>query len=274
VTVADLDQLQQDASDEALALLERYRREVLAAIVSTRDPLSAHLRELLAEVDQLMAKLRTDLATTMRRQIGIAAANGDQAVLDDMQTAGIETPLSYVGVSETLVRTAADYVADLITNLTTDARGRITREVRLAAMGGLPTPQLIDRIGRNLTSPSVFGTIATRAEMIARTEVSRVRNMAFFDQTTQLASRYPQLRKVWEHSLMSPGFSKHQRSQSRPLHIAMWNLTSEHPLPVNEPFRFSDGVEAMYPHDPSLPASHAVNCRCRLRLVAPEPVNA
>jgi hypothetical protein len=271
MTVADLDQLQNDAADEALTLLERYRKEVLAAIVSTRAPLSAYLRQLLAEVDQLIARFQSELSATMRRQIGLAADNGDQAVLEDAQAAGVDVPLSYTGVSEQLVRTATEYVSELVTNLATDARGRITREVRLAAMGGMPLQQLVDRIGRNLTSPSVFGTIATRAEMIARTEVSRVRNMAYAAQGQELAQRYPQMKKRWVHSIGSPGFSKHQRSHSRPNHVALSDITADEPIAMDAAFDLGNGITAMYPHDPALPASETVNCRCRLLLVPPPP---
>lgn len=274
MTVADLDQLQDDASDEVLQLLERYRREVVGLILSTRDPLSAYLRQLLAEIDQVMARFGREISTTMRQQIQLAAANGDQAVLDDVQAAGIDVPLSYVGVSDQLIRTASAYTAELVTNLTSDARSRITREVRLASMGGVATQALIDRIGRNLTSASVFGTIATRAEMIARTEVSRVRNMAAYDQASELAQRHPQLRKRWVHSIGSPGFSKHQRSHSRPNHIALHAATEADPLPMDALFDLGNGITAMYPHDPALPAGEAVNCRCRLLLVAPEPGGA
>lgn len=269
--IADLDQLTDEAAEAVLALLERYRVEVLALLLATREPLSAQLRGLLLEVDLVLARLRRELEPVLVRHLRLAAGAGDQAVLAALTRAGFAVPLGYVGVSEQLLRTAAAYVADLVTGLTLDARARITREVRLAALGGTSTTDLIARIGRTLDDPSVFRTLALRAEAIARTEVSRVHNMAWSEQAREINGRYPGMRKVWEHSTSSPGFTLHQRRQSRPEHVALWRRTTAEPIPVDAPFRFPDGTTAMYPHDPSLPAGHVVNCRCRARLIAPPP---
>lgn len=267
---ADPDDIGRDVTRDMLRILDAYRREVIGMIVSAPEPLSGSLRGLLLEVDTIIARLSRDLGTTMRQGIETAANAGDEAVLDALRAARVEVPLAYVGVSEQLVRTLADYGAELITRIPADARAQIAQQVRLAALGGIDTTTLIDRIGRNLTDPSVFGSIARRAEAVARTEVSRARSMAYAEQGAEVAGRFPGTLKVWEHATTSPGFTTFQRRSSRPNHVALSRRTNEQPIPFDEPFDLGGGVRAMYPHDPQLPASESVNCRCRLRIVMPE----
>lgn len=270
MAAADPDDIGADVAREMLDILEGYRREVIGMILSAREPLSGSLRGLLAEIDTLIARLSRDLGNAMTRGATIAANAGDEAVLDDLRSARVEVPLSFVGVSEQLVRTLTEYSASLVTQIPAEARTQITAQVRLAALGSVDTTTLIDRIGRNLTSPSVFGTIARRSEAIARTEVSRARGMAYAEQGQEVANRYPGTRKVWEHATTSPGFTTFQRSNSRPNHIRLSQQTNAHPIPFDELFHLGGGITAQYPHDPALPASESVNCRCRLRIVLPE----
>lgn len=270
MAAADPDDLGNDATTEILRLLNALRREVIGSILSASEPLSGALRGLLREIDGLIVTFQREASGVMARHVERAANAGDEAVLDSLRSARLEVPLSYMGVNPQLVRTAAEYTADLITGLASDARQRITREIRLAALGGTSTQDLIDRIGRSLTSPSVFGTVATRAEMIARTEVSRVRSMAYAEQAQEAAGRYPGMKKMWVHSTQAPGATAFQTYRARPKHVAIANETAANPIPIDQPFDLGD-VTAMYPHDPALPARHVVGCRCRMVLVAPEP---
>lgn len=265
---ADPTTLADDAAIAALDVLNALRKEVLASILATREPFSATYRELLREVNALIVSFQRQLTHTMTRHVDTAANAGDAAVLDDAQAAGLDVPLSYSGVSPTLVRTASEYSASLITGLTDEARNAITRAVRLAALGGMDTTTLIDRIGRNLSDASVFTSLSARAEAIARTEVSRVYSMSKHDQATELAARYPGMKKVWQHSTSAPRASAHQRSTARANHVRLSEETNASPIPFEQDFDLGD-FTARYPHDPLLPASEVVNCRCVLRLVAP-----
>lgn len=270
MAAAEPDDISDAATREALRLLNALRLSIIGSISSAAEPLSGALFGLLREIDGLIVIFQRDASAAMRRHVEMAANAGDEAVLDDLRAAKLEVPLAYMGVNPTLVRTAAEYVADQITGLSSDARQRITREIRLAALGGMSTSDLIDRIGRNLIDPSVFRTIAVRAEMIARTEVSRVWSMAHADQSREAAERYPALRQVWEHASTSSGFTAFQARQSRANHVRVAQETAANPIPVGELFDLGRGVMARYPHDPALPAREVVGCRCRVRLVAPE----
>lgn len=267
---ADPETLADDATIATLDVLNALRKEVLASILATREPLSSTYRDLLREINALIVTFQRRLTHTMTPHIETAASAGDQQVLDDAIAAGLTVPMSYVGVSPTLVRTAADYSASLITALSDEARNAISREIRLAALGGRTTTDLIARVGKNLTDPSVFTSLSARAEAIARTEVSRVRNMAYDDQGQELAARYPGMTKKWVHSTQAPRASSHQRSTARANHVALAERTAAKPIPFDASFELGNGLTARYPHDPLLPASEVVNCRCRAVLIAPE----
>jgi hypothetical protein len=260
---ADPEDIATEAWQASLELLERLRRETIGAILSAPEPISASLRQVLAEIDGLIVTYRQSMTSLMTQTVDAAARAGDQQAIDDVTTPQLAMPASYYGVSDTLIRLAGEYTADLIRGVSEDARSAIARDVRLAAAGGMSTTDLIDRLGRNLRDRSTFTTIAARAEAIARTEVSRVYSMSYAEQATEIATRHAGMRKRWVHA----GFG----GNSRPDHVRMAALTSENPIPVDDPFVFPDGVSAMHPHDPLMPASHVVHCRCRMQLVTPEP---
>jgi hypothetical protein len=270
VPAADPLDLSDDANDALVALVRELRLSVLERILASPEPFAATYRRLLIEIDALLTSFEGRAVTTMTNAISTAAGAGDEAALDDLRTAGIQFPQSFVGVSEQLVRTAAEYSADLIRDITREARGKIARAVQLAALGQTDTTTLIRQLGADLPDKGVFASLAARAEAIARTEVSRVYSMAKFEQADELGRRYEGLRKQWVHSTRAPGATAFQARQARENHVRLSAETAANPIPVDALFDLG-GVMARYPHDPLLPASESVHCRCRLVLVAPEP---
>ncbi|MBV6425153.1 MAG: hypothetical protein NAOJABEB_02967 [Steroidobacteraceae bacterium] len=271
MVVAEIDDLGDVATAAVRELLEQFRREVLASIVGTQEPFVATYRQLLAEIDAYLTSLHAGMVRALGEQLERAAEAGDADALDELRGSSLDLR-SYVGVSPELVRASAEYVADLVTGVTDETRARLTREVRLAALGGRTTTDLIERIGRTLNDRGVFRTLAERAEAIARTETARIRNTAHYQQSVELAGRYPGMRKQWVHAVSAPGATGHQRRMSRPNHVALAARTAGEPIPVDESFSLGGGITARFPHDPLLPASESVNCRCRVAVIAPEPV--
>lgn len=266
---SDLDGLSERTTREALRTLERYRRELVALLVASEGSLATSYRRLLRETDALAATYRGQLALPFRLAVEQAAELGDAAVLADLGLSRIDV-LSYSGVNPALVRVAGEYVADLTEKLVVNINARVTMHIRLAALGGIPFTTLLDRIGRDMTT-GTFKPAKSRIETIAQTEVSRLYNMAYFDQATELAARYPDMRKVWVHAVSSPGVTKVQRERSRANHMQVARDSAAEPLPMDALFDLGKGITARYPHDPALPATETNRCRCRLRLIAPEP---
>lgn len=265
-----IDIIADDAAARALELLQALRREVLASIVAAGSQYATGYRTLLAEIDAQLVVFGQRARGVMQTALTLAADAGNVAALRDARAAGITAPVSYTGVSETLVRTASEYTFNLLDGVSAAVRARITREVRLAALGGLPYTDLLERIGRDLNkTPQVFTDEVRSVEMVARTEVARLRNMAYADQGQELAARMPGTMKRWIHSVQAPGATTHQRYAARANHIACAEETAANPIAFDALFDLGDGITARYPHDPVLSAKETVGCRCRLMLVAP-----
>jgi hypothetical protein len=269
MVAADLDALSGQAARETLRLLARYRREIVAMLAEAEGSLATGYRRLLREIDQLAASYRGQLALPVITAVTSAAEAGDADVLRDLGLSRMDV-LSYSGVNPVLVKVAGEYVADLTEKLVADINQKVSMHIRLAALGGIPFQTLMDRIGRDMTT-GTFKPAKGRIETIAQTEVSRLYNMAYFDQATELSRRYEGMMKVWVHAASSPGFTKVQRERSRENHMRVARETAENPIPMDALFDLGGEKTARYPHDPALPASETSRCRCRLRIVTPEP---
>ncbi len=263
-----LDGLSGDAAAAMLRLLDRYRREVLGLLAASEGGLTLRYRQLLREIDALTQTLTGQMPLPLRTAIERAAELGDATVLADLRLSRVDAR-SYVGVNPTLVRVAGEYVAKLTEDLLDDVLRRISLHIRLAALGGMPFTTLLDRIGRDMTS-GTWKPARSRVETIAQTEVSRLYNIAYYDQAVELAGRVEGMRKRWVHASSSPGFTAVQRQRSRPHHMALARRTEKKPIPMDELFNLGRGIRARFPHDPALPATETNRCRCRLELVPPD----
>ena len=97
----------------------------------------------------------------------------------------IDGPLAAAGIrvnlpelSMTQLEVLQGYSADLVKNISNDARTKINNEITLGLIGEKKISDVMDAIGKNLDGPGVFGKIATRAEVITRTESARVNSAA------------------------------------------------------------------------------------------------
>lgn len=167
-------------------------------------------------------------------------------------TSGIEVMSALPAYSETAVGIASNYYADLITNLASDMKKKITESVTLGLLGGKSFQETMADIGKNLDDPSVFGSIATRAETIARTESARINSAARQARIQQVTDENPQMKykKKWIHS---------GKAHPRKNHLALSGVE----VPINQ--KFPGNIS--YPHAPGLPAGEVINCGCTHVLV-------
>lgn len=250
-----------DAAQRALDILEQYHRRVVAQIADRPDLLLTDTLRLKREIEVLMREYQGVLRTAISGYQSTAWDLSDDMVQAELFATGIRTGIA--GVSQQTLNIMQGYSADLIKGLTDDALRRINSELQLASLGGRSFTELMRNIGANLDSPSVFGTIANRSEMIARTEVSRAYSMGYQARGAEVAERVPGTRKTWTHStgVTLAGKLPKGMYRPRPAHVALDGLT----IGWNEQFSVN-GWQAHAPHDPRLPASETVACRCRLVL--------
>lgn len=131
------------------------------------------------------------------------------------------------------------------------AARKLRREFAAAMKKGETFDQLIGRIRK------VTGAEASAAERIARTEGTRIENMA----RQQAAEEYAKTtgrraKKRWFCTFHN----------SRDSHMEMHNQT----VYVDQPFYTPDGHPMMYPGDDShVGPEEIINCRCRMVLIKP-----
>jgi hypothetical protein len=134
-----------------------------------------------------------------------------------------------------------------IEGLSDSAWDKIRGELTLGIMGGKTPQEVAKAIGMNLEDPSIFTSIAARAEVITKMEIGRTFSTAA-EKRMEDADKYVDgLEKQWRHvgHPMKP----------RLTHLA---ADGQHVL-VNEPFDIG-GVEMMYPRDPAAPLDETINC--------------
>ncbi len=140
------------------------------------------------------------------------------------------------------------YSADRIKNLSADLAAKINGQIQLGILGQKNPYEIMREIGRNLTSPGPFKSIAHRAETITRTELARVQNMASSKRLEQMGDSVPGLMHRWLWSGNPNGRIEHQiaHGQVRKVGVAF----------------DVGGEKLMYPGDPAGSPGNVINCGC------------
>ena len=243
----------QDSSVKGfLADFDELRRQVVLDVAEhgqiDASSISQIRERVLSRIDQFLPRIQQHLSENQRR----AFTRGIKTVDDALASSDIRVAVPFI--SETLLDQVKTYGADLVTGLTDYARKRIKDEMTLSMLAQKPVNDTIKAIGKSLTSPSVFGTVANRARTIFVTETSRISNYAAFERMKQVKEQVPELVKEWLHS---------HAGIPRPGHLALDGVQVE--TDVDFELRAGDGktYRVFGPHDPVLPVADVVNCRCK-----------
>jgi len=249
---------------------DQLRQAVVLKIVEHGQLDPGSIPRLKAQIDQLVQQFELRFRDLMSENQRRMFVRGIKIVDRAVNGANLTAAIPYL--SEDLLNQLRQYGAELIANLTDDARRKIRNEIDLAVLGQKEQGELIEAIGRNLKDPSVFGTIANRATVIARTEINRIQQVATSRRLKQVQEQLPDMRKKWVHSFVG---------------IPRWNHLELHEeiIPADQKFTIQardvpgQSWEVDGPHDPILPAKEVVNCRCiivpvvgRFQAIAPPPV--
>lgn len=230
------------------------RDEVARALVAAKTALFSG-GEVIRQVERaaaaaahtLSARMLSAFAPDARVMATLGAAVGAKNL-----PAALPAALPALGGLPHTAQAALDtYHASLITDVTDDLRNQVTKQVRMAILAGTPTEEAAKQIGLTGIRPTgPFRTAYERAETIARTELNRIGNMAASMRIDEAAQHVPTLMKEW----VTAGDNR-----VRPTHVA----ADGQRVPADGVFHVG-GFSARYPCDPALPASEAVNCRCRV----------
>lgn len=240
----------------------RESQKKLAGELATTEWGAHHLEEM----KKATADLMNEFSARVSDDFGKVYAEvwEDVPALIDGAMAAAGVPMDMMAAAPALSASQAEimagYSADLITNLAADAVKKINTALTMGVLGGKTLNEVMAEIGKNLTDSSVFGSIATRAETIARTELGRVFSAAREGRMKGIMeimdARFPHVKvyKMWLHS-------GKPKKNARPRHRAL----DRQIVPADEDFP----GKIPYPHAPGLPASEVVNCGCTHVLLFP-----
>lgn len=234
-----------------IAELEKTRQLIVLSVAENGQITSQNVQSLKYTINQIIdtrgEQIRNALSENARRIF----VKGIQVIDNALTSEGIRAAVPYL--SETKLKVLQDYHAELITDITNDAKARISREITLSQLGQKSVDETVKAIGRNLTKPSIFKTVTKRAETIFKTEVNRIGNVASVERIKQYKKQVPNLQKTWLHSHVGI---------PRAGHLMLHGVT----IPTEQPFKLFGGDGKVYypnaPHDPILPAGETVNCKC------------
>lgn len=252
-----------------LKMLRQAQRDVNTRLLDTPETDWKLTR--LSVVRARIARVIADLDARLRGEvIGLTdRAWHDGATLNDelLEKFAGERMLLNIEPSVAGLADLQSLSADQITDVPAKVFEDVTRQVRMGMLGGASPSEVVDNIGRKLVDadgnplPGIWGTSARRAEIVYRTEMSRALNSGTQARMEQTAKRHPDMRKRWIHAGVD------NVKEPRPSHLRMERDTAPGgvlgPIPVDQDYVLEGMFPCKQPHDPRLPASHVVNCKCR-----------
>lgn len=256
-----VDRLDKGTAEGLTATLEWARQELDDLLRHTPEGKfnAARLPSLRQEIDRILTEVRRRSRGALELAVSDASTLGRDALVDPLKAAGKNGPAALVPVIDRrTLALAKDAAGDMITDLTAELRGRARTEVTRAVMGLKSPDEAAAAIAGQLEQEEdagVFGSYIARAQAIARTEINGAFARANADAVKQTAARLPGLlKKYW----LASGDAR-----TRPSHYDLWMDTKAAPIDAADEFTLA-GVKCSGPHDPRLPASEVVNCRCSL----------
>jgi hypothetical protein len=228
---------------DALEVLKGLQSDLVADLARAKGFEVWRLAELERIVKSRIAELEAGLSEVVLAGDSEAAGLGKNLVAGPLRAGGLDVAVS--GLDANQLRVAKQISAEYVTNLADEARTKITNTLRLGVLGEKPPMDILAEIGRSLKSPSVFGKIATRAEMIARHEIGRAYSMAGH---ASMQQAHDTLGDRIKHQWLYDHISQHPRERHQMMHGEIAG--------VNE--AFSNGL--MYPRDPAAPLKETIGC--------------
>jgi hypothetical protein len=235
-------------TESILAILQSLHKQVLDklgdAAISGWDRHS--LKQMLGSIDHQISNFSEKAKREASGQLEDLWGMGQVLVDAPLKASGIYTGFH---LSTSGLDVLKDFTFHKLDELSDIAWNKIKGELTMCIMGGKTPQQVAGAIGKNLKSPSIFKTVAERAEVITQTEMGRAFSQSAQYRMHQASQYVPELQKEWMHS----GHPK----QPRPAHLA---ANGQH-VQVKNAFNIG-GVPMMYPRDPAAPIEEVIRCGC------------
>lgn len=253
-----MSRLENLAARRQLQLLAVTRREVIRAMGAAPSGSfrAFHLGELLAAIDRAILQGRPAAVNLAAIDAQAAFGLGQQHVDAVLRIAGVGETLTDVS-AETL-QAVLDVTRDQVRAVWSELGTTLKADVRRATLGLIDPVEAMTAVTRAIRNAKSFGTAATRAEIVARTEINRTFALATQSRLQQAGDRLgPALKKTWLAV---------DDARTRDAHRRAGRDYGPHgdpgPIPIDEPF-VVDGEDLMFPLDPRGSPANTIACRCR-----------
>lgn len=251
------------AEADAVRILDQARQEVTEVLkaLAVDSPSRGVYERARSGIDQAIANMADDLGKSVA---DYQAAGFFQGVDLAIKPLGGEKGLEVVAsaVTQQQLAVLSGFSADLIQNLAADTRARVNAEIAAVVVGAKSPYSAARMIGANLKDRNHFSTIAHRARAIVVTEVGRSHALGTQAAQNQLQATFDQagtgdkVRKRWLNAHLPGARQTHLEAEARYAPDG-----AKGPIPHDQLFEVG-GFKALYPRDPSLPASESVHCHC------------
>lgn len=252
--------LEDDTIRQANALLLELKRDLQDRMVNATDFETQHLQRLLDETNAQLDRYASLMQSVVGAGIQQAVNTGIDAVIAPLEAVGYDVNVS--PVVRARVNALIGYAAELVRNISEEVRAKITTQIRLGVLGGKTPLDIMREITKILGYQKgvLVEGVGIRAEMIVRTEMTRIYNLSAYSQ------------QLYTNDTLPGGVFKAWRAtgdrRTRQSHLEAAARYNTEPIPVDKPF-IVGGAELMYPGDPAGPAKETVHCRCKTRTILP-----
>lgn len=241
------------------ATLKAITADLEAARMATIDRLSraskdwqiGQAQDVLAEVERQMRAWEERAVRSVGGAFPTAAGLGADQALAALKAGGVEIT-SHPFIPTSIVATAYQSLPHLIADVRADTIAKVGRVLRQSVLGQQTPLDAMKQVGRIVgpTAKGPFRNAALRGEMIVRTELGRIAQQANYATTSQLAAHPVNAGMMSEWVAVSD-------MRTRSSHARV----NGQRVPVGKAFSVN-GHDALYPHDPRLPAGESIGCRC------------
>lgn len=197
-SMKEFGQMEQAAAEQLQKRLATLRQGLLSRLGGEflTDFKQANLQRLLADVDHLIAQSTVQIVRDQEKPFQAASDLGEQAALEPMRAAQLHITAAMPGLDSTLVTTAYDNMADLLTPPMRQFATDTKTSIRRVALAGDNRHEEIQRLQRSISGAGMDNA-AYKAERIVRTELGRVFNEATYAKLSALSKDLPFIRKCW-----------------------------------------------------------------------------
>lgn len=246
--------LEDDTLRAIIADLESARRRLVDLLATMpADWQVMHAKGLVAALDSLLATWQARAVEQLGPAYRTAADLGVRQTVDPLTAGGVDLVTRPV-IPPTIVAVAYQTLPDLISDVRVETVAKVGAILRQAALGGLSPFDAMQLVGRIVgpTRRGPFRNAALRSEFIVRTELGRIVQQSAFATGVDLARYDANAGMMSEWATAGDSRVRHDHA-----------VADGQRVPVGGDFSIG-GYAAKYPHDPRLPASESVGCRCRI----------